>query len=115
VLRRSEIQRGARILRAGPIVIDVRSREVRVFDRPVELSNKEYQLLVTLAAEPTRVFTREELLRNVWGYHSPSRTVDSHACRLRQKLAAHGERLVTNVWGVGYCLLRDSRGRNEVV
>jgi DNA-binding response OmpR family regulator len=61
VLRRSEIRRGARILRAGPIVIDVRSREVRVFDRPVELSDKEYQLLVTLAAEPTRVFTREEL------------------------------------------------------
>jgi DNA-binding response OmpR family regulator len=58
VLRRSEIRRGTRILRAGPIVIDVRSREVRVFDRPVELSDKEYQLLVTLAAEPTRVLTK---------------------------------------------------------
>ena len=66
VLRRSE-RRGARILRAGPIVIDVRSREVRVFDRPVELSAKEYDLLVTLAGEPTRVFTRAELLRGVWG------------------------------------------------
>jgi hypothetical protein len=58
VLRRSELRRGARILRAGPIVIDVRSREVRVFDRPVELSDKEYQLLVRLAAEPTRMFTK---------------------------------------------------------
>jgi DNA-binding response OmpR family regulator len=67
VLRRSELRREARILRAGPIVIDVRSRDVRVFDRPVELSDTEYRLLVTLAGEPTRVFTREELLRGVWG------------------------------------------------
>jgi DNA-binding response OmpR family regulator len=58
VLRRSEIRRGARILRAGPIVIDVGSRQVRVFDRPVELSSKEFQLLVTLAGEPTRVLTK---------------------------------------------------------
>ena len=54
------------MLRAGPVVIDVRSREVRVAGRPVELSDKEYRLLVTLAGEPTRVFTREELLRGVW-------------------------------------------------
>jgi DNA-binding response OmpR family regulator len=80
VLRRSEIRRGARVLRAGPIVIDVRSREVRVFDRPVELSDKEYQLLVTLAGEPARVFTREELMRSVWGLQTfgRTRTLDSH-------------------------------------
>jgi DNA-binding response OmpR family regulator len=80
VLRRSEIRRGARIVRAGPIVIDVRSREVRVFDRAVELSDKEYQLLVALAGEPTRVFTREELLRCVWGSQTfgRTRTLDSH-------------------------------------
>ena len=66
----------------------------------VELPAKEYELLRTLAREPTRVFTREELLRNVWGYHTPSRTVDSHACRLRQKLSAHHERLIINVWGI---------------
>jgi hypothetical protein len=58
VLRRSELRRGARILRAGPIAIDVRSREVRVFDRTVELSAKEYDLLATLAGEPTRVLTK---------------------------------------------------------
>ena len=83
VLRRSELRRRTRILRAGPIVIDVRSREVRVFDRPVELSAKEYDLLVTLAGEPTRVFTRAELMRGVWGLHTfgHSRTLDSHACR----------------------------------
>jgi DNA-binding response OmpR family regulator len=58
VLRRSEMRRGRRMLRAGPIVIDVPSRTVRVFDRPVELSDKEYRLLVALAAEPTRVLTK---------------------------------------------------------
>jgi DNA-binding response OmpR family regulator len=73
-----------------------------VLDRAIELSAKEYDLLVTLAGEPTRVFTREELLRDVWGYRTPSRTVDSHAHRLRQRLSAHPQRLVINVWGVGY-------------
>ncbi|MGP0048833.1 MAG: helix-turn-helix domain-containing protein [Solirubrobacteraceae bacterium] len=47
------------------------------------------------------------MLRDIWGYRTPSRTVESHACRLRQKLAAFDERLVINVWGVGYCLCRD--------
>jgi len=80
VLRRSEIRRGARVLRAGPIVIDVRSREVSVAGRPVELSDKEYRLLVTLAGDPTRVFTREELVRGVWGLQTfgRTRTLDSH-------------------------------------
>jgi DNA-binding response OmpR family regulator len=107
VLRRSEIRRGARVLRAGPIVIDVRSREVRVFDRPVELSAKEYELLVTLAGEPTRVFTRAELLRGIWGLHTfgHTRMLDSHASRLRRKLCGDGhDKLVINVWGVGYRL-----------
>jgi len=108
VLRRSEIRRGARVLRAGPVVIDVRSREVRVSSRPVELSDKEYRLLVTLAGEPTRVFTREELMRGVWGLQTfgRTRTLDSHASRLRRKLRGDGdEKLVVNVWGVGLRLI----------
>jgi DNA-binding response OmpR family regulator len=109
VLRRSEIRRGVRILRAGPIVIDVRSREVRVLDQPVELSDKEYRLLVTLAGEPTRVFTRAELMRGIWGLQTfgHSRTLDSHTSRLRQKLraAAPEQRLIVNVWGVGVRLI----------
>jgi len=108
VLRRSEIRRGARVLRAGPVVIDVRSREVRVSGRPVELSDKEYRLLVTLAGEPTRVFTREELMRGVWGLQTfgRTRTLDSHASRLRRKLRGDGdEKLVVNVWGVGLRLI----------
>ena len=108
VLRRSELRHGTSVLRAGPILIDVRSREVRVLDRAVELSAKEYDLLVTLAGEPTRVFTRAELMRAIWGLQTfgHSRTLDSHASRLRRKLCGDGDdKLVINVWGVGYRLL----------
>jgi DNA-binding response OmpR family regulator len=74
----------------------------------VILSGKEYDLLVKLASDPERVFKKEELLRDVWGFRSlgRTRTLDSHASRLRRKLAApQGTRYVRNVWGVGYCLL----------
>ena len=73
----------------------------------MRLSKKEFALLRALAEEPTRVFTREELLRGVWGYPSlgATRTLDSHASRLRSKLSAGGARFVVNVWGVGYRLI----------
>ena len=73
----------------------------------VVLSQKEFALLRVLAAEPSRVWSKEELLRTVWGYQSlgRTRTIDSHACRLRRKLGVHGDRYVVNVWGVGYRLL----------
>ena len=89
-------------------MIDVRARQVRVCERQVCLSAKEYELLLTLAGEPHRAFTREELLRAVWGFHStsPTRTLDSHSSRLQKKLCeGSAERLVVNVWGVGYRLM----------
>jgi DNA-binding response OmpR family regulator len=89
--------------------IDVRTRDVRVAGRRIYLSQKEYELLVQLAREPERVFTKEELLAEVWDYRAPARTrtLDSHASRLRRKLGAAGtgDTLVENVWGVGYRLL----------
>ena len=108
VLRRSELRGRTRLLRAGPILIDVRLREVRVLDRSVELSAKEYELLVTLAGEPTRVFTRAELMRAIWGIQTfgRTRTLDSHVSRLRRKLCGDSDdKLLINVWGVGYRLL----------
>ena len=98
--------RGGR-LRVGELEIDPLSREVRLRGRRIELSQKEFALLRTLASDPTRVFTKEELLRTVWGYRSmgSTRTLDSHACRLRQKLARDGDRYILNVWGVGYRLI----------
>src|ERR1035441_8621503 len=70
-------------------------------------SKKEFALLRALAAEPTRVFTREELLRGVWGFQSlgTTRTLDAHAARLRKKLAVGEGRFIVNVWGVGYRLI----------
>lgn len=73
---------------------------------PLELRRREYALLAHLAREPSRVFTRAELLRDVWGYQiGGTRTVDSHASRLRRVLAQAGaEGWVCCAWGVGYRL-----------
>jgi DNA-binding response OmpR family regulator len=107
VLRRTAPRQPRPILTAGPVRVDLRDRRVTVDESPVELSAVEYQLLCQLAGEPTRVFTREELMRDVWGYRSAgrTRTLDSHACRLRAKLSSDTYRLVINVWGVGYRLI----------
>ena len=106
VLRRTREQRGHGRLRVGELELDPVAREVRLRGRRIELSQKEFALLRALAADPTRVLTKEELLRDVWGFRSlgTTRTLDSHACRLRQKLGFDGDRFVVNVWGVGYRL-----------
>ena len=107
LLRRTREQRGHGRLRVGELELDPVAREVLLRGRRIDLSQKEFALLRALAADPTRVLTKEELLRDVWGFRSlgTTRTLDSHACRLRQKLAAHGDRFVVNVWGVGYRLV----------
>jgi len=104
VLRRSTGRRLRGVLRAGELTVDPVTRAVRLGGRPVALSGKEFGLLRVLAGEPERVFSKAELLRDVWGYRAggTSRTVDAHACRLRRKL---GRRYVVNVRGVGYRLV----------
>ena len=94
-------------LRVGDLEVDPASRDVLLRGERVDLSAKEFALLRALATQPTRVFTKEELLRDVWGFRSmgQTRTLDSHACRLRNKLGAQGDRFVMNVWGVGYRLV----------
>ncbi len=100
-------------LQVGPLEIDPLGREVWLAGEPIHLSKKEFALLRALADEPTRVFTREELLRDVWGYRSlgTTRTLDSHASRLRKKLTVAGSAFVVNVWGVGYRLVDGVVGR----
>ncbi|MBV9164863.1 MAG: response regulator transcription factor [Solirubrobacterales bacterium] len=107
LLRRGRRRPGPGRLRIGPLELDPLARQVWLNGREVKLSKKEYALLRALAGDPTRVFTREELLRGVWGYRSMgiTRTLDSHASRLRRKLSAGDERFVVNVWGVGYRLV----------
>ena len=98
------------VVRVGALEIDRLTRRVAVGGKRIDLPAKEYELLLKLASEPMRVFTKEELLREVWGFRSigKTRTLDSHASRLRRKLArGSGEPFVVNVWGVGYRLLED--------
>jgi DNA-binding response OmpR family regulator len=112
LLRRAERRRDRGRMRVGRLEVDPAARTVLLSGRRVELSQREFALLRTLATDPTRVFTKDELLRNVWGYRAlgSTRTLDSHACRLRQKLARDGERFVVNVWGVGYRLVDGAVG-----
>jgi DNA-binding response OmpR family regulator len=110
-LRRARGSVRGGVIRVGPLLIDRHARRATLEGVPVPLSAKEFQLLVALARDPARVYSKGRLLREVWGFASPgrTRTVDSHASRLRRKLLQAGsrERLVTNVWGVGYRLLPD--------
>jgi DNA-binding response OmpR family regulator len=107
LLRRTRERPSEGRLRVGELELDPVAREVRLRGVRVMLSQKEFALLRRLATEPTRVFTKAELLRDVWGFRSmgATRTLDSHACRLRQKLSVRGDRFVVNVWGVGYRLV----------
>jgi DNA-binding response OmpR family regulator len=107
LLTRARRRPGGGRLRVGPLEIDPLSRMVEIDGEPIHLSKKEFALLRALAEDPTRVFTREELLRGVWGFRSlgATRTLDSHASRLRKKLAVAGGGFVVNVWGVGYRLV----------
>jgi DNA-binding response OmpR family regulator len=106
VLRRREGKREGP-LRIGALVIDTSTREVRVDGRRVELANKEFTLLRHLASDPRRVFTKQELLRDVWDFQAMgrTRTLDSHASRLRRKLDPEACRFIHNCWGVGYRLI----------
>jgi DNA-binding response OmpR family regulator len=107
LLRRSAPAAGD-VLVAGDLVVDRPTRRVRVRDVSVLLSAKEFELVAKLASEPYRVFTKEELLREVWGYRAlgRTRTLESHASRVRRKLnISDDDRYIVNVWGVGYRLL----------
>lgn len=99
---------GTDLLTAGDLVVDRRTRRVTVRGTSVVLSAREFELVAQLASDPHRVFTKEELLRDVWGFRSQgrTRTLESHASRVRRKLRVTAtDSFVVNVWGVGYRLL----------
>lgn len=87
------------------LAINLSNYELRVNDRMMEIPPKELELLYFLASHPNRVFTREQLLEDVWGfdYYGDSRTVDVHVKRLREKIeGAEQNWQLKTVWGVGY-------------
>jgi DNA-binding response OmpR family regulator len=93
-------------LRYDGLLIDARTRAVEVRGRPVELTPREFDLLVFLARHPGQVFTRDQLLDQVWDFHfgGDASTVTVHIRRLREKIeeSPMRPRYVKTVWGVGY-------------
>jgi DNA-binding response OmpR family regulator len=94
---------GAQSIRVGSVVVEPATRRVRRDGGEVHLTPTEFDLLVHLASRPGVVFSREQLLSQVWGYADPAglRTVDAHVAALRRKL---GATLVRTVHGVGYAV-----------
>jgi DNA-binding response OmpR family regulator len=89
-------------LSAGPLRVDLGQHAASLDGRAVELTPKEFDLLVLLLRHPGRAFSRDYLIEKVWGYAAGSdRTVDTHVLRLRKKLGPVGDRIET-VWGLGY-------------
>jgi two-component system, OmpR family, response regulator ResD len=91
------------------LTIDHDAHEVKAGGKKIQLTPKEYELLYYLAKSPDKVFTREQLLRDVWHYEffGDLRTVDTHVKRLREKLnraSTKAAKMITTVWGVGYKL-----------
>ena len=87
----------------GPLSIALGERLVRLSGEEIDLTPKEYDLLVLLTSHPGWVFKREVLLQQIWGdsYEGFDRTIDNHVTRLRKKLGKLGDKIET-VWGVGY-------------
>lgn len=97
---------GASVSRVGDLTIDETTYVVRLRGEPLDLTFREFELLKHLAANPGRVFTRSQLLSEVWGYdyYGGTRTVDVHVRRLRAKLGAEYDAMIGTVRGVGYKL-----------
>ena len=94
----------AHVIRSGEVVVDETTYTAKVSGRPLDLTFKEFELLKFLAQHPGRVFTRDQLLQEVWGYDyfGGTRTVDVHVRRLRAKLGPENETLIGTVRNVGY-------------
>ncbi len=99
----------------GELAIDEGTYTARLRGRPLDLTYKEFELLKYLAQHAGRVFTRAQLLQEVWGYDffGGTRTVDVHVRRLRAKLGPEYESLIGTVRNVGYKAVRPSRGRTQ--
>jgi DNA-binding response OmpR family regulator len=95
---------GSGVIRAGELTIDPDTYAAKLKGRPLDLTYKEFELLKFLAQHPGRVFTRDQLLREVWGYDyfGGTRTVDVHVRRLRAKLGSEYESMIGTVRQVGY-------------
>ncbi|MEJ7796455.1 MAG: response regulator transcription factor [Nocardioides sp.] len=94
----------AHVIRSGEVVVDEATYTAKIGPRTLDLTFKEFELLKFLAQHPGRVFSRQQLLQEVWGYDyfGGTRTVDVHVRRLRAKLGPENETLIGTVRNVGY-------------
>ena len=101
----------AHVIRSGEVVVDEATYTAKVGGRPLDLTFKEFELLKFLAQHPGRVFSRQQLLQEVWGYDyfGGTRTVDVHVRRLRAKLGPENETLIGTVRNVGYRFVLPSK------
>ena len=92
------------VLKVGDLVIDLEKYDVLMGSKRISLTYKEFQLLALLASNPGRVYTRDVLLSQVWGYDylGGTRTVDVHIRRLRSKIEDPDHSFVETIWNVGY-------------
>ena len=105
VMRRSVAQEDApQIVEHKDLVINIADYTVTYKNKKVEMPPKEIELLYFLASRPQKVYTREQLLEQVWGfeYFGDSRTVDVHIKRIREKVEGNNEWSIKTVWGIGY-------------
>lgn len=105
LLRRAHISKEKQI-QLGNTVINESSRTVTYGEMTLELPLKEFQILFKLASSPTKIFTRQQLMDDIWGYDAESdlRTIDVHIKRIRQRLEGVSDFEVKTVWGLGYRL-----------
>ncbi|HXU98447.1 MAG TPA: response regulator transcription factor [Jiangellaceae bacterium] len=104
-------------IRSGDLVVDEATYTARISGRALDLTYKEFELLKFIAQHPGRVFTRAQLLQEVWGYDyfGGTRTVDVHVRRLRAKLGADHEALIGTVRNVGYRFVAPTPPRRNQV
>ncbi|WZH51100.1 MAG: response regulator transcription factor [Nocardioides alkalitolerans] len=105
----------AHVIRSGEVVVDDATYTAKLGGRPLDLTFKEFELLKFLAQHPGRVFSRQQLLQEVWGYDyfGGTRTVDVHVRRLRAKLGPEHETLIGTVRNVGYRFVLPTKEKAE--
>lgn len=110
VLRRTAVippkeeEKSNGIVRYDDLIINIANYTVTYMGRQIDMPPKEIELLYFLASSPNQVFTREQLLDNIWGYEyiGDTRTVDVHVKRIREKINDHSSWELATVWGIGY-------------
>ncbi len=105
----------AHVIRSGEVVVDEATYTAKIGGRPLDLTFKEFELLKFLAQHPGRVFSRQQLLQEVWGYDyfGGTRTVDVHVRRLRAKLGPENETLIGTVRNVGYRFVLPAKDKDK--